>query len=223
VYALEAGNYTLELESGPDPAMSAALVRAQGPSANDLAQVVEPTVLIFSDEEQETMPGATLTPGNTLYALQLEQEPLRFTVDIAEAGHYALFTEHHPDEFGARLVGPAGQGVTPLATHEYKPDHEHDEAVTSVGITADGDVDPSKINDWLGRLLREQGPDIFRMKGVLSIKNQPQRFVFQGVHMLFDGRPDRDWGDEPRRNALIFIGRNLDRQALNAGFKACLV
>lgn len=60
------------------------------------------------------------------------------------------------------------------------------------------------------------------MKGVLSIKGEAKRFVFQGVHMLFDGRPERPWGEQPRRNSLIFIGRNLDRAALNEGFKACL-
>jgi len=67
-----------------------------------------------------------------------------------------------------------------------------------------------------------QGPDIFRMKGVLSIKGDSRRFVFQGVHMLFDGRPDREWGSEPRHNSLIFIGRSLDRAALNEGFRQCL-
>jgi G3E family GTPase len=41
--------------------------------------------------------------------------------------------------------------------------------------------------------------------------------------MLFDGRPDRPWGDEPRISKLIFIGRNLDRAALDAAFRACLV
>ncbi|MFN9297546.1 MAG: GTP-binding protein [Acidobacteriota bacterium] len=51
---------------------------------------------------------------------------------------------------------------------------------------------------------------------------RPERFVFQGVHMLFDGRPDRPWGAEPRRNQLIFIGRNLDREALQKGFLRCL-
>ena len=60
------------------------------------------------------------------------------------------------------------------------------------------------------------------MKGILSIKGQPERFVFQGVHMLFDGRPDRPWGSEPRYNSLIFIGRNLDRTELTEGFEACL-
>ncbi|NTW03892.1 MAG: GTP-binding protein, partial [Oscillochloris sp.] len=105
----------------------------------------------------------------------------------------------------------------------YKPKHTHDDNVTSVGITVPGDLDVQRLNAWLSRLLRERGIDIFRMKGVLSVQDNPNRFVFQGVHMLFDGRPDRPWGDEPRTNKLIFIGRNLDREALNADFRACLV
>ena len=104
----------------------------------------------------------------------------------------------------------------------FKPPHEHDEEVTSVGISVPGDLDLKKLNGWLSNLLRTQGPDIFRMKGVLSIADQPDRFVFQGVHMLFDGRPDRPWGVTPRKNDLIFIGRNLDRGALVKGFQACL-
>jgi G3E family GTPase len=60
------------------------------------------------------------------------------------------------------------------------------------------------------------------MKGVLSIKGEPSRYVFQGVHMMFDGQPDRPWGKEARTNKLVFIGRKLDRRALNDGFKACI-
>ena len=105
--------------------------------------------------------------------------------------------------------------------HEHH-DHEHDAEITSVGITTPGDLDVKKFNQWLGELLATKGPDLFRMKGVLSIKGSAERFVFQGVHMLFDGKPDRPWGDRPRNNALIFIGRNLDRTALNEGFRACL-
>jgi G3E family GTPase len=106
--------------------------------------------------------------------------------------------------------------------HEEEPDHHHDEDITSVGITTPGDLDEQKISAWLNTLLRTRGQDIFRMKGVLSVKGHDQRFVFQGVHMLMDGRPDRPWGTEPRHNSLIFIGRNLDRAELNAGFRECL-
>jgi G3E family GTPase len=101
-------------------------------------------------------------------------------------------------------------------------DHKHDESVTSVGITLSGDLDPKKLEKWIRELLQAKGPDIFRMKGVLSIRNDPNRFVFQGVHMLFDGRRDRPWGTSPRSNKLIFIGRNLNREELTDGFKSCL-
>jgi G3E family GTPase len=106
--------------------------------------------------------------------------------------------------------------------HEEEHDHHHDEDVTSVGIRAPGDLDEKKLSDWLGTLLRTKGQDIFRMKGVLAVKGRDMRFVFQGVHMLMDGRPDRSWGAEPRMNTLIFIGRNLDRQELNEGFRSCV-
>ena len=105
---------------------------------------------------------------------------------------------------------------------EEEHDHHHAEDVTSVGIRAKGDLDEKKLSEWLGTLLRTKGQDIFRMKGVLAVKGRDVRFVFQGVHMLMDGKPDRPWGNDPRENTLIFIGRNLDRAALNAGFRSCL-
>jgi G3E family GTPase len=106
--------------------------------------------------------------------------------------------------------------------HEEEHDHHHAEDVTSVGIRAPGDLDEKKLSEWLGTLLRTKGQDIFRMKGVLAVKGREMRFVFQGVHMLMDGRPDRPWGKDPRQNTLIFIGRNLDRAELNEGFRSCL-
>jgi len=46
----------------------------------------------------------------------------------------------------------------------------------------------------------------------------------QGVHMLLDGQPQGVWADgEERRNRLVFIGRNLDRESLEASFRSCLV
>jgi hypothetical protein len=164
-----------------------------------------------------------ITPeGKKLHRLRLGKGPSTFGIQIDQAGSYALFTQHHPQEFQAVLHNHAGP-LTALFTHEYKPDHEHDDAVTSVGISIPGDLSEKKLNAWLRDLLMNHGPDIFRMKGVLSIKGEDRRFVFQGIHMLFDGRPDRLWGQkEIRHNSLIFIGRNLDRGKLEGGFKACL-
>ncbi len=102
--------------------------------------------------------------------------------------------------------------------------HEHDQTVTSVAIVEPGELDGHKLDVWLGKLLQTQGPDIFRMKGILTIAGEEQRFVFQGVHMLFDGKADRPWKlGEIRKNELVFIGRNLDEAQLREDFRACLV
>ncbi len=100
--------------------------------------------------------------------------------------------------------------------------HHHHSHISSVGIEAAGDCDGKKLNDWLSKLVQEQGADIFRMKGVFAVKNQADRVIFQGVHMLIDAANGGPWGDRPRKNSLVFIGRHLDREALNAGFRACL-
>jgi G3E family GTPase len=107
--------------------------------------------------------------------------------------------------------------------HHHEHDHTHDESIGSVGIVLEGAVHAKKLNEWLGGLLQEKGQDIFRMKGVLNLKGDDKRFVFQGVHMMFDGQPDRKWKvGEERVNKLVFIGRNLDRQELTDGLKGCL-
>ena len=102
--------------------------------------------------------------------------------------------------------------------------HEHDESVFSFAIIESGEVNLEKLNNWLTELLQTQGPNIFRMKGILNIAGENNRFVFQGVHMIFDGKPDRPWkAEETRKNELVFIGRNLDAGKLRQDFQACLV
>ncbi|MGB7441214.1 MAG: GTP-binding protein, partial [Coleofasciculaceae cyanobacterium] len=102
--------------------------------------------------------------------------------------------------------------------------HEHDESVYSFAIVESGELDGQKLNNWLSQLLQTKGPDIFRMKGILNIAGEDERFVFQGVHMLFDGKADRPWKDgETPKNELVFIGRNLDEAQLKEDFKQCLI
>jgi G3E family GTPase len=220
VYRLDAGNYSLVLHEGPDPAMKVVALPLPDATQSKLEAAQLDAVVAFSDQAHAVKAGGTLSPGKRLWQLELGGGVTTFNVRIETAGAYALFTEHHPDEFKAELRGV--NRVSPAVAHVYKPDHEHDEAITSVGINIPGDLSEKKLNTWLRDLLMNQGPDIFRMKGILSIKGSPERFVFQGVHMLFDGRPDRPWGKEPRHNSLIFIGRNLDRTKLTEGFRACL-
>jgi G3E family GTPase len=102
--------------------------------------------------------------------------------------------------------------------------HEHDESVYSVALVESGALDGEKLQQWMSKLLQTQGPDIFRMKGILNLAGEDHRFVFQGVHMLFEGTRDRLWKpEETRKNELVFIGRNLDEAKLREDFRACFV
>jgi G3E family GTPase len=103
-------------------------------------------------------------------------------------------------------------------------EHQHDDRVSSVGIKVQGEVDQTRLNEWLQWLLKERGVDIFRTKGVLAVKDMPNKFVFQAVHMAFSGAPQAPWKDnEARVCKLTFIGKNLNREELEGGFKKCLV
>ena len=100
--------------------------------------------------------------------------------------------------------------------------HEHDSTIGSVGIEVPAALDEAKLDEWLRRLIRERGTDIFRMKGILNVAGKDDQLVMQGVHMIVDGMVGKPWGATPRGNKLVFIGRNLDRAELVSGFEKCI-
>jgi G3E family GTPase len=106
---------------------------------------------------------------------------------------------------------------------DHDDDHKHTEDISTVSIVTPGDLDGVKLSQWFRQLLAEFGQSIMRMKGILNLRNDPDQFVFQGVHLLFEGRPGRAWAEgEERTNRLVFIGRNLDGEKITNGFQACL-
>jgi len=144
-----------------------------------------------------------------------------YHLQISTEGFYALITEYGTDEIGLRLQKD-NKTVKPSQIHYFEHTHSHDEEVYSVGIQTQKPLDEQKLNLWLGNLLQTQGQNIFRMKGILNLRNEPQRVVFQGVHMMFDAKPTTAWeSDEVRQSQMIFIGRKLDKEALRQGFLAC--
>jgi G3E family GTPase len=100
-------------------------------------------------------------------------------------------------------------------------DHVHDDDIKGVSLRMDKPVDANAITKWLNDLLAEQGPDILRAKGIIAVKGEDKRLVFQAVHMILEGDLQREWrADEERYSRMVFIGRNLDEAKLKAGFEA---
>jgi G3E family GTPase len=191
------------------------LLPAQDANAASIDVLLERATALFESEPATAAPNSVLA-AERRYRLQLTAGA-KFQLEVGAAAGWVLFTEHAPVEFGLQLPG-----ATPLQQREFGS-HHHDLAVGSIGLTDARPLDPNKVNDWLSYLLQSRGADILRMKGVLNLKGENRRYVFHGVHMVFDGQLERPWSaDAPRRSRLVFIGRNLDRAELEAGFESCV-
>jgi G3E family GTPase len=203
---------------GHDPAHGALsqvdLVCLPMGEATTLEPLLDVAERVFATEAVDCAPGALLQPGR--------RNRLRFGhgaefwLDVpASEGRWAVLTEHAPQEFGFHLHGATARSERRFGSHH------HDLAVGSIGLEDPRALDPGKVNDWLSYLLQSRGQDILRMKGVLSLRGENRRYVFHGVHMVFEGQLERPWQGE-RRNRLVFIGRHLDRREFEAGFESCV-
>ncbi|HEY7300294.1 MAG TPA: GTP-binding protein [Xanthobacteraceae bacterium] len=101
--------------------------------------------------------------------------------------------------------------------------HYHDEEMQSLSLVTEKPLDADKFFPWVQDLVQKEGPNILRCKGILSFKDDPERFVFQGVHMILDGDHQRPWREnETRESRVIFIGRNLPQEKISEGFAGCV-
>ena len=108
--------------------------------------------------------------------------------------------------------------------HDHVHDHAspiHDATVKSVSLRG-GPMDPKRFFPWIEKITQVEGPNILRLKGIIAIKDDPDRYVLQGVHMIIEGDHQRPWrDDEKRESRLVFIGRELDEERLRKSFEAC--
>jgi G3E family GTPase len=199
--------------------LDVALLPVRSLDATDLAATRDSAVQVFSDWEHFCKLGETVVPGTTRLRLQLAGGRGGFPVRVMNTGRYMLFTSH---DVPTHLHAADQTRIRHVHEQTYRHEHRHDEEVSSVGITMAGELDSKRLNDWIGGLLATKGQDIFRCKGVLAVRGSDKRLVFQGVHMTFDAQFDQPWGNAPRANVFVFIGRNLNREDLINGFKACM-
>ena len=108
---------------------------------------------------------------------------------------------------------------------DTESEHEHDDRVTSTSSKFEGALNVNKLERWIGEIMQSKGEDLFRYKGVLAVKGMDQKFVFQGVHMLFGGGFSSEvapWKEgETRECRFVFIGRDLDHEELQKGLMDC--
>lgn len=109
-------------------------------------------------------------------------------------------------------------------THSGHAHTRHDSGIGTVAVSDSRPLNQRKVELWLGEMLwdSDAGDNIFRMKGVLNIAQESKMHVLQGVHQLFEITPSQDWGDTKPFSKMVFIGKALDKAALQQGLSACV-
>ncbi|MBD2783419.1 GTPase [Xenorhabdus sp. DI] len=94
-------------------------------------------------------------------------------------------------------------------------------SVQSIVVNLSYPVELSAVSDLMEELLLGFADNLLRYKGILAIKEEPRRLLFQGVQRLYSADWDREWrDDEPRESVLVFIGIDLPEQEIRAKFAA---
>jgi hypothetical protein len=97
----------------------------------------------------------------------------------------------------------------------------HDETVSSMCVQSENPIVLGLLEAWIDSILKDLGDSLFRYKGILHVKGFDKKYVFQGVHMLFQGKFTSKWKkNEKRENKFVFIGRNLPGARLEKEFLA---
>jgi G3E family GTPase len=101
--------------------------------------------------------------------------------------------------------------------------HEHHDEVESFVFRSDKPFDGQKLEQFLSGMIQVYGPDLLRYKGVLWMKGNPRRVVFQGVHMMMGGDMGKPWAKgEKKGSIMVFIGKKLPKDIFIAGMEQCL-
>jgi len=196
--------------------------------------ILNKTDLVSEDELAEVESAIrTLNPLAPIRRAQRSNVPLdailgRHAFDLARV------TELAPD-FLNPPHGEAGHVHDEDCDHDHDHHHHHDHGhghihdhvaesgISSISLTSDRPIDGNRVTAWLNNVLQTQGVDILRAKGILDVKGEDRRLVFQAVHMILEGDFQAPWKDTDNRySRLVFIGRNLNEPALKAGFESCI-
>ncbi len=195
---------------------------------------------LVNDEEKEKLHGIIrqINPHAIIHesvkadidlAKVLGRNAFDLTRILEDDPHFLEGKDEHAH--GHKEHGHEGHECGPECTHEshshgsdahsHLDGNVHDTTIGTVSLRG-GDMDPNKFLPWLEKTTQIDGPDILRLKGIVAFKDDPERFVVQGIHMILEGEHQREWRvDEMRSTRLVFIGRNLDRDKLERTFAAC--
>jgi len=193
------------------------------PAWNDseITTVTHRANILFCAKPQALDSGDEI-PLNTLNLISVpEGHKSLYSIKPIFGKRHILFLEHEAKELSLHLSHYEKE-IIPEWTKKFHRMHHHSSGITSVSMTSRDPLDLECFKDWMTQLLRAHGENIYRSKGILYFTEEKSRYVFQGVHTIFDCVEDRPWNQQIPESRFVFIGKNLDRRLILGGFEACL-
>jgi G3E family GTPase len=106
--------------------------------------------------------------------------------------------------------------------HEHVDVNRHDDRIRAFCITRERPISWAALSAWLDGLATMRGEDLLRLKAIVALSDRPdQPVVLHGVQHLF--HPPvllPEWPSEDHRTRMVFITRDLPREAIEATLAA---
>jgi G3E family GTPase len=106
--------------------------------------------------------------------------------------------------------------------HEHVDVNRHDDRIRAFCITRERPISWAALSAWLDGLAAMRGEDLLRLKAIVALSDRPdQPVVLHGVQHLF--HPPvllPEWPSEDHRTRMVFITRDLPREAIEATLAA---
>jgi G3E family GTPase len=100
-------------------------------------------------------------------------------------------------------------------------EHRHHSDIASMAFRFDRPFVIERFQQFVQDISSKE--KVYRSKGIISIAGNPRRAVFHGVNNRFTIFWDRLWEkEEARGSQLVFIGKGLNREAIEKSLTACL-
>ncbi|RMX08237.1 GTP-binding protein [Corticibacter populi] len=105
--------------------------------------------------------------------------------------------------------------------HDHHDVNRHDDHIRAFCFAVDDPIPEEMLPAWLDVLMAFVGSNILRVKGILNVEGHEAPIVVHGVqHIFHPPVPLPAWPGEDRRSRLVFITRDVDREAIEATFQA---
>ncbi|MBX3501590.1 MAG: GTP-binding protein [Alphaproteobacteria bacterium] len=104
--------------------------------------------------------------------------------------------------------------------HHHHDSSRHDAHVGSFCLTFEAPLDWDAFHRWLAAVRANWADRLLRVKGVLNVVGESQPLVIHGVHNTFHPPTTlAAWPDDDRRSRIVFITRDLSREAVEASWQ----